>query len=194
MAIRLRGKDTFKTMSRILPLLTASLVAAPLAHAAEGPPWLDPATNTALAALVVFLAIVWYAGGFRFVGNFLDKRRDEISERLDEARALREEASAALAAAERRRREAKKEAENIIKRARQDAATMKREASEELSRRLARRQELAEARIARAEQEATAEVRRAAADAAAAAARSMLRAQDNGDAFEQAAKAIEKAL
>ena len=194
MAAHPRGKDTLKTMSRILPLLTASLVAAPMAQAAEGPPWLDPATNTALAALIVFLAIVWYAGGFRFVGNHLDKRRDEIGERLEEARALREEASAALAAAERRRREAKKEAENIVKRAREDAATMKREASDELKRRLARRQELAEARITRAEQDATAEVRRAAADAAVAATRSMLQAQDSGDAFEQAAKAIDKAL
>ena len=180
--------------TRILPLIAASLVAAPFAHAAKGPPWLDPATNTALAALIVFLAIVWYAGGFRFVGNYLDKRKDEIGQRLEEARALREEASAALAAAERRRREAKKEAEDIIRRAREDADMFKRQSSEELKRRLERRQALAEARIARAEEEATAEVRRAAADAAALAARRMLQEQDSGDAFERAAAAIEKAL
>ncbi|NBC20999.1 MAG: ATP F0F1 synthase subunit B [Alphaproteobacteria bacterium] len=181
-------------MTRILPLLAAGLIAPPLAHAAKGPPWLDPATNTALAALVVFLAIVWYAGGFRFVGNHLDKRRDTISQNLEEARALREEASAALAAAERRRREAKKEADEIIKRARDDADMMKREAGEELKRRLERRQALAEARIARAEEEAATEVRRAAADAAAGAAREMLRQHDSGDTFENAAQAIEKAL
>lgn len=180
--------------TRILPLIAASFVAAPLAHAAKGPPWLDPATNTALAALIVFLAIVWYAGGFRFVGNFLDTRKSEINDRLEEARALREEASAALAAAERRRREAKKDAEDIIRRAREDADMLKRQSSEELKRRLARRQALAEARIARAEEEATAQVRRAAADAAAAAARKMLRERDGDDSFEQAAQAIEKVL
>ncbi len=181
-------------MRRIFPLVALAAISAPLAHAAEGPPWTDPATNTALAALVVFLGVVWYFGGFRIVGNMLDKRSEEIDARLKEARALREEAAAALASAERRQKEASKDAEAIVARAKQDAEAMITEARDELSRRVARREALAEARITRAGEEAAAEVRRSAADAATEAARRILSESTPADEFETALSSIEQVL
>lgn len=180
-----------------LALLLSSAAIAPAAFAASkasGPfGWLmDPVTNTAFAAMVIFLLIVWRLGGFKTITGALDKRAADIAAELEQARNLREEAAKALASAERAQAEADKEAEAIIAQAKVDAEAMMAEARQELSDRLARREASAEKRIARAAQEAEEEVRRAAADAATAAAKEML--SKDADYFETAASEIEKAL
>lgn len=183
-------------MKRISVIL-ASAAFAPTALAASdkaGPlGWLmDPTTNTAFAAMVVFLLIVWKLGGFKAVTDALDKRSAEIAAELDRAKNLSEEAAKALASAERAQAEADKEADAIIARAKADADKMMADARKDLADRLARREAAAEQRIARAAQEAEQEVRRVAADAATVAAKDVLSKQ--GDYFETAASEIEKAL
>ncbi|MEO0981883.1 MAG: ATP F0F1 synthase subunit B [Pseudomonadota bacterium] len=184
---------------RALALLTAGLAFAGPAYAADSKGglfgWLmDPVTNTAFAATVVFLMIVWRFGGFRIITNALDTRAATIRSEIEEARRLRDEASKALADAERRQQEAEELAEATIAQAKQAADQMIKDAHAELEQRLARRQAQAEARIARAETDAARDVRRAAAEAAVRAAGSILAERSGDDQFDQAIAEIEKSL
>jgi F-type H+-transporting ATPase subunit b len=155
----------------------------------------DTTTLVAFAALVVFLVFVWWVGGFKLIFGALDKRADNIRVQLEEAKTLREEASKALAEAERKAKEADALAEDIVKRAKADADAMMKQAKADLESKVARREAQAEARIARAEAEAEAEVRRAAADAATEAAREILSGSKEADGlFDKALGEIEGRL
>lgn len=154
----------------------------------------DHVTNTAFAALVVFLAIVWRLGAFKAMMSALDSRATNIEAELNEARDLRERATKALADAERRQKDADEEAKAIVAQAKADAKNMMEQARKDLEQRLKRREALAESRIARAEADAADQVRRAAADAATRAARSILSEDSSVDQFDRAAGEIEKAL
>ena len=180
---------------------TACLLAYPASAAEDGGfaggleyALTDPVTLAAFLAMCGFLAIAWRAGALKTILGGLDNRSDKIRTELDEARALREQAAEALAAAERKSLDADKEAEAMIEQAKADAKRIMQEADKELADRLARREALAEARISRAEQEATEQVRRAAADAATAAARRLLSEDTSVDQFEAAASEIERVL
>ena len=179
-------------------LLTApSLLLAPAAFAAdEKVAWYaDPTTATAFAALVVFLFIVAFVGGFKLILSKLDERAEGIQSQIDEARALREEATKLMADAKKKAKEADAAAEDIIKRAKADADAMMVQAKEDLKAKVARREAQAEARIARAEADAAAEVRRVAADAATDAARSILSGSGEAkDLFDNALGEIDKRL
>lgn len=183
-----------KRLSLVLACVVASPAAFAASEKASGPfGWLmDPVTNTAFAAMVAFLLVVWRVGGFKTIFGALDKRAEAIAAELEQAKNLREEAAKALASAERAQAEADKEAEAIIAQAKTDADAMMADARKDLADRLARREASAEQRIARAAQEAEEEVRRAAADAATAAAKEIL--SKDGDFFDNAASEIEKAL
>lgn len=185
-------------MKRLFLLSSALILAAPAYAASDkGGPfgWLmDPVTNTAFLALVVFLFIVWRMGGFSTVTKALDSRAEGIEKELNEARDLREKASKALAEAERRQRDADEEAKAIVAQAKKDAKAMMEQARADLDARLKRREAQAEGRIARAEADAAAEVRRAAADAATQAARSILTGEAGDKQFDRAIADIEKAL
>lgn len=182
---------------------------APLAFAAESAgehssgtgfqhiiaPFLDPTTNVATAAFVVFLAIAAFMGAFKFIGKSLDDRAAEIQKQLDESRELREEAAAILADAEKKKREADATAEAMLKQAKTDAKLVVEQARKELADKVARREAQAEARIARAEAEAAEDVRRAAANAATQAAKDVLaNSPKRGDLFDGAISEIDKAL
>ena len=170
-------------------LLISALLIAPAAHAAdESVAWYaDPVTATAMLALLVFLLIVVFVGGFRLVFSKLDERAEGIQNQIDEARALREEASKLMADAKKKAKEADAAAEDIIKRAKADADAMMKQAKADLKAKVARREAQAEARIARAEADAAADVRRIAADAATAAARSVLSDSDeSAELFDKA--------
>lgn len=182
-------------------LALAGLTAAPLAHAAEGGfigglmySLRDPVTHVAFLAMAVFLLIAARMGAFKVILGGLDRRAEMIKLELENAASLREQASEALALAERRAQDADKEAEAIIDQAKRDAKAMLEEARRDLAERIARREAQAEARIARAESEAASEVSRAAADAATAAARRILSTDTGVDQFEAAARDIERAL
>ena len=194
-------------LSLILSLAAASAPVALAAPAEEGghggttgfgnlvAPFLDPATNFAFAAFVVFLLIAFSMGAFGYITKSLDDRAAGIKKQLDESRQLREEATAALAEAERRQKEADQAAEEMIKQAKADAKMMVEQARKDLAEKVARREAQAEARIARAEAEATDDVRRAAADAATRASKDIVAGSSKGgELFSEALGEIEKAL
>ncbi len=158
----------------------------------------DPATNVAVLALIVFLGIVWYAGGFKTVGKLLDKRGEAIRAELEEARRLREEAQILLSDSERRQRDAALEADEIIRQAKEEAISLRERAEKEMADREARREAQLSGRIARAEAEAADRVRAAIASVALSAARDVMveqtRANDGADQFEASLAEIEAAL
>ncbi|MEO1554284.1 MAG: ATP F0F1 synthase subunit B [Pseudomonadota bacterium] len=178
-------------------MLIAALAISPAAYAAdEKVAWYaDPTTATAFAALVVFLLIVFFVGGFKTIASLLDTRAEGIQSQIDEAKALREEAAKLMADAKKKAKEADAAADDIIARAKADADAMMKQAKADLKAKVARREAQAEARIARAEADATAEVRRVAADAATNAARTILSGTDEGESlFDKALGEIDQRL
>ena len=137
--------------------------------------YLYEAETWVAVAFVVLLAIFWKLGVHRTAVTALDDRSARIKTELDEAQRLKDEAQAVLAEAERRRREADREAEDILVAAREDAQRVAAEARNKAEEFVARRTKMAETKIAQAEQQAIADVRAAAADAAVAAAERILR-------------------
>ena len=72
------------------------------------------ATFWALVALIIFLAVVVYLKVPGMIGKSLDDRAEKIRNELEEARKLREEAQALLAEYQKKRKEAEKEAGDIV--------------------------------------------------------------------------------
>jgi F-type H+-transporting ATPase subunit b len=106
------------------------------------------ATFWALIALLLFLFLVFRAKLPSAVAGMLDRRAERIRKDLDEARRLREEAAALLAEYETKRRDAGKEAEEIIRRARADAEAYAADTRQKLADMVERRTRMANDRIA----------------------------------------------
>jgi F-type H+-transporting ATPase subunit b len=119
------------------------------------------------AGLILFLAVVWFAGGFKTAMSLLDAKAATIQADLDEAARLRTEAEAMLAEIRKQRDDAEAQGAEMLKEAAADAKRMAAEAKVKLEESIARRTALADRRIATAEAQATAEVKAAAADLAA---------------------------
>ncbi|MEK1851074.1 MAG: F0F1 ATP synthase subunit B [Phyllobacterium sp.] len=132
------------------------------------------ATFYALVGLVIFLALVVYLKVPGVVGKSLDARASRIRDELEEARRLREEAQSLLAEYQRKRKEAEKEATEIVAIAQREAHGMLEEAKKKTEEYVVRRNKLAEQKIAQAEVEAVNEVRASAVDIAVAAASRIL--------------------
>jgi F-type H+-transporting ATPase subunit b len=128
----------------------------------------------ALVALIIFLGIVAYAGGFKAMGAGLDSRTERIRNDLEQAAKLRKEAEALLAEYKQKRIDAEKEAASIIAAARSDAEEYAAETRRKLSESLDRRTKQAEQKIAQAEAAAIKDVRNAATELAIAAAQNMV--------------------
>lgn len=194
--------EKVKRMRRFLTLLAITAAAsatASAADAAHGPSWVPeflthPATNVAFAAMATFLLIVWRVGGFKTIISALDTRAEKIEAQLNEAKDLHEAAATMLAEAERKQKQADKDAKDIVAQARKDAEVLMKDARQALADRLERREAIAEARIKQAETEAASQVRHAAANAATRAAKTILAEQAGTEQFEAAANEIEKAL
>ncbi len=124
-------------------------------------------------AFVIFVFLVWKKAKVAIFGA-LDARADKIRAELDEAQRLREDAQSALAAYQRRQRDALKEAEAIIAHAREEAARIRAQAAAELEASLKRRESQAVDRIAQAEAAAVNEVRHLTVDLAIQASRKLL--------------------
>lgn len=137
-----------------------------------------------MIATAIFVGIAIYMGAAKAVTAALDKRGELIAAELAEARRLREEAAAILAAYEAKRKAAEAEAETIVNAAREEAERTARESEAKLADFVARRTKSAEDKIAQAEVQAEAEVRAAAAEAATRAAETILRSQMSGKAGE----------
>ena len=117
-------------------------------------------------SFVGFIALVVYFKASALITKSLDERAERIKAELDEAQRLREEAQALLAEYQRKRRDAEKEAEDIITLAKDEAERLSKEASAALAESMDRRMKATEAKIAQAEAQAIDDVRKAAADAA----------------------------
>lgn len=124
-------------------------------------------------AFVLFIGVLFKTGWGKIAAG-LDARAERIKAEIDEARRLREEAQALLAAYQRKQREALAEAGDIVAAARDEAARLKAEAARALEEMVARRTQQAIDKIARAEAQALEDVRNAAADVAVAAAEKLI--------------------
>ncbi|MEX2449680.1 MAG: F0F1 ATP synthase subunit B [Rhodospirillales bacterium] len=138
----------------------------------------DP-TFWVLVAFVIFFGLigkkVWTAAG-----SALDARAGKIKADLDEAEKIREEAQDLLAQYQRKQRDAAKETEQIVDKARAEAERYGKQAQENLEKALARREQLATDRIAYAEKAAIDDIRRMAADIAIEATRHLLAEEIKG--------------
>ena len=132
------------------------------------------ATFWATVALVIFLGIMIYVKVPGMITKSLDDRADRIRDELEQARRLREEAQELLAEYQRKRKEAEKEADDIVAAAKHEGELLVGEAKQKTEEYVARRTALAEQKISQAEREAVNEVRANAVDIAVAAARKLL--------------------
>jgi F-type H+-transporting ATPase subunit b len=139
---------------------------------------------------VIFIAVLLYYRVPAMIAAKLDERAVRIRAELDEARALRDEAQTLLASYERRQREVKAQAEDIVTAARAEAEKASAAAKEDIRRSVARRMQAATEQIAAAEQAAVRQIKdRAVAVAVAAAAdvlRSGIKAEDAGRLIDAA--------
>ena len=115
-----------------------------------------------------------YKPAGKAIGSALDARAEKIKTSLDEAAQLREEAQHLLAEYQRKQRDAVKELEEMLARARDEAKHLADEAAQNLEATLARREEMARDKIAQAEAEAIREVRDVAIEVALAAAQKLI--------------------
>lgn len=132
------------------------------------------ATFWATIGLVIFLALVIFAGLPAMIAKMLDARADRIRNDLDDARKLRDEAQQLLAEYQKKRQAAEQEANEIVASAKHEAEVIVREAKERTEDYVTRRTALAEQKIGQAERDAVAEVRTSAVEIAVAAAGKLL--------------------
>ena len=78
-------------------------------------------TFWATVALIIFIGVVLYLKVPAMIGKALDERANSIRGELDEARRLREEAQQLLAEYQRKRKEAEKDAADIVAAAKREA-------------------------------------------------------------------------
>ena len=133
------------------------------------------------AAFVLFVGILFYLKVPGKLTSALDERAKKISDDLDQARELREEAQVLLATYQRKQRDALKEAEEIIAHAKEEAMREAEQAEKKLEEAVARRQQAALNKIALAEAQAENEVRDTAIEIAIAAATAVVTQQVQGD-------------
>ncbi|MEP9397037.1 F0F1 ATP synthase subunit B [Mesorhizobium sp. KR2-14] len=132
------------------------------------------ATFWATVALFIFLAVILYVKVPAMISKSLDARADRIRNELEDARRLREEAQQLLAEFQRKRKEAEKDAADIVEAAKHEAELLVSEARKKTEEYVSRRAAMAEQKIGQAERDAVNEVRASAVDLAVEAARVVL--------------------
>lgn len=161
-------------------IATLILFSAGPAMAASGDYGFFSLRNTDFIVLLSFLGFIGVLVYFKvpgLIGGLLDKRAEGIRNDLDEARRLREEAQEIYASYERRSREVKTQADQIVANAKREAEAQAAKAKADLKASIERRLKGAEEQIASAESDAVRAVRDRAVQAAVAAASELLRAQ-----------------
>lgn len=164
-------------MKRFATIAALTLAAGPAA-AASGP--FFSLRNTDFIVLVSFLVFVGVLVYFKvpgLIGSLLDKRAQGIRGDLDEARRLREEAQEIYASYERRQREVKGQAEQIVTNAKREAEAQAEKAQADLKTSIERRLQAAADQIASAENDAVRAVRDRAVQTAVSAASELLAQQ-----------------
>lgn len=139
-------------------------------------------TNIVVAiGFAIFIGVLIYVGVPGMISRKLDERSVRIKAELDEARALRDEAQALLASYERRQKEVKAQAEEIVTAARHEAEKAAEAAKEDIRRSVARRLLTAGEQITAAEQAAIRQIKDQAVAVAVAAAGDVLRQRMSPD-------------
>lgn len=141
-------------------------------------------------AFVIFAGLVVWKGSKPILAA-LDARSIRIRTQIEEARSLRAEAERALGEANRKLREATREAEGIMARATAEAERLRAQAAESLEASLKRREQTAIDKIAQAETRAVDEVRGRAVEIAIAATARLLAEQMDG---AQGDKLVDEAI
>jgi F-type H+-transporting ATPase subunit b len=140
---------------------------------------------------LIFVGVLLYVGVPRMVTSRLDSRAEQIRKDLEEARALREEAQSLLAQYERRQKEVKALAAEIVETAKAEAARSAEAGKADIRRSVERRLKTATDQIAAAEAAAVREIRdRAAAIAVAAAGEVIQSRMSDADASALVDRAI----
>ena len=161
-------------MIRLTAAAVLALTATP-ALAASGPFFSLRNTDfIVLLAFLVFVGILLYYKVPSAVGKLLDKRADGIRADIDEARRLRDEAQEIYASYERRQREVKGQADEIVANAQREARAQAEKAKVDLQHSIERRLAAAQDQIASAESDAVRAVRDRAVQVAVAAASEVL--------------------
>ncbi|MBO9455925.1 F0F1 ATP synthase subunit B [Paracoccus sp. R12_1] len=164
-------------MKRLSAIALLAASAGPAA-AATGPFFsLGNTDFIVLIAFLIFVGVVIYFKVPSIVGGMLDKRAEGIRADLDEARRLREEAQEIYASYERRQREVKGQAQEIVANAKREAEAQAAKAQSDLKTSIERRLKGAEDQITSAENDAVRAVRDRAVRTAIAAASELLAAQ-----------------
>lgn len=128
-------------------------------------------TNIVVAlGFLVFVAILLYYRVPAMIAARMDARAARIKADLEEARALREEAQGLLVSYERRQKEVRSQAEDIVAAARTEAERAAEQAKEDIRRAVDRRIRTAADQIAAAEKAAVRQIRDRAVNVAVAAA------------------------
>jgi len=157
----------------------------------------DPTFWVAISFLLFIAFMVWKKVP-GMVTRSLDERAEKIRAQLDEARALKEEAQSLLAQYQRKHRDAKKEAEAMLKLALEEAELFAKEAEKNLEASFTRQMKATQDKISQAEIEAVKEVKIAAAEAAVGAAATILKghlkAGKNTKLVDEAIKDLDKRL
>lgn len=152
--------------------------------------WIALSTLLVVALLVKLLTPV--------ITRALDKRSEDISEELERAMALREEAQVILAQYQKKQRESLKEAEEIVQKANLEARRITREAEQDVEEQLKKRMKLAMDKIAQAERQALQEVQGRVIDVTVAATRTLVDSKLTASAREElvsnAAQDVQKKL
>jgi F-type H+-transporting ATPase subunit b len=125
-------------------------------------------------AFIIFVAFMIFLKLPRMITKALDKRAADISQQLDEAKRIREEAEVLLASYQKKQREAQSEASQIVSHAEAEAKRVAADAEKALEASIARREQLAVEKIAQAEANAVKEVRTVAIEVATEAARKVI--------------------
>ncbi|MCI0431400.1 MAG: F0F1 ATP synthase subunit B [Rhodospirillales bacterium] len=130
-------------------------------------------------AFVIFAGLVLWKGAKPLL-TALDARANRIRQQVEEARTLRAEAERALGEANRKARDAVRDAEAIVAHATAEAERLGAQAAENLQASLKRREQTAIDKIAQAEARAVEEVRNRAVEVAVAATAKLLQEQSEG--------------
>jgi F-type H+-transporting ATPase subunit b len=137
--------------------------------------WESPEFWVALG-FVILVVFAWKPVSKGIAGG-LDKRALDIKRTLDEALQLADEAQHLLAENQKKSREAAREIDRMVERAREDAERIVTDARGKLETALARRELLAREKIAMAEADAAREVRDVAVEVAVATTRALIAAR-----------------
>lgn len=148
-----------------MSFISAAQAAEAAGHAAHGGGFFSQAENWVAITFLIVVSLLARPVA-RGITAGLDLRRERIRVRIEDAERLRTEAQELLASSQKKQREAVREVEEIVARAKAEAAAIAAQATKDLDAMLKRREEQAIERLAQAEADALREVRNTAIDVA----------------------------